>query len=303
MPGAYAHITLLHLSIARARESDALPADRIQALDRWTAHAEFGALSPDFPYLAGHTAWADLMHHSGNNTLLHCGLNALQGLAGEPRERAFAWLMGYAAHMVADMTIHPVINRLVGPYEANKTAHRTCEMHMDVHAFARLGLGDAGLTRHLEKHLASVETDPARHLIDPAIGTMWAQMLSQTHPDTARDDPPAPHAWYRSFVGVMNTIRGVNRKLPFARHLGAGFHLDYPNPNELDPRYLKHLPTPHGPMSYDMLLALAVANIHSFWLDLTAAIDPPHHLNMEAWNLDTGQSAEQPERLVFWPGA
>ena len=50
-------------------------------------------------------------------------------------------------------------------------------------------------------------------------------------------------------------------------------------------------------------LSLAVANIQSFWRELTAAIDPPHHLNMEAWNLDTGQSAEEPERLVFWPVA
>lgn len=303
MPGAYAHITLLHLSIQRAQEGEALPARVVGALKRWGAHAEFGALSPDFPYLAGHTTWADLMHHSGNNTLLHCGLSALQGMDPEPWERTCAWLMGYASHMVADMTIHPVINRLVGPYEDNKTAHRTCEMHMDVHAFARLGLGDVGLTRHLEDHLSSVETDHQRHLIDPAVGAVWASMLSQTHPDTARHDPPAPHAWYRSFVGVMNTIRGLNRKLPFARHLGAGFHLDYPEPAALDPRYLYHLPTPHGAMPYDLLLSLAMANIVSFWRDLAEGIDQPHRLAMQAWNLDTGQSAEQPDRLVFWPGA
>lgn len=303
MPGAYAHITLLHLSLERAQEDEVLPKNFVHALTRWSAHAEFGALSPDFPYLAGHTDWADLMHHSGNNTLLHCGLNALQGLCDEPWERACAWLMGYASHMVADMTIHPVINRLVGPYEDNKTAHRTCEMHMDVHAFGRLNLGDAGLTRHLERHLSSVESDQERHAIDPAVGDLWAHMLSQTHPDTARQDPPSPHAWYRSFVGVMNTIRRVNRKLPFARHLGAGFHLDYPEPDALNPRYLDHLPTPHGPMSYDLLLSLAVANIHSFWRELAASADDPSHLKLESWNLDTGHTAEQPDRLVFWPGA
>ncbi len=303
MPGAYAHITLLHLSLERAQEDEVLPKNFVHALTRWSAHAEFGALSPDFPYLAGHTDWADLMHHSGNNTLLHCGLNALQGLCDEPWERACAWLMGYASHMVADMTIHPVINRLVGPYEDNKTAHRTCEMHMDVHAFGRLNLGDAGLTRHLERHLSSVESDQEHHAIDPAVGDLWAHMLSQTHPDTARQDPPSPHAWYRSFVGVMNTIRRVNRKLPFARHLGAGFHLDYPEPDALNPRYLDHLPTPHGPMSYDLLLSLAVANIHSFWRELAASADDPSHLKLESWNLDTGHTAEQPDRLVFWPGA
>ena len=303
MPGAYAHITLLHLSLERAQEDKVLPKKFVHALTRWSAHAEFGALSPDFPYLAGHTEWADLMHHSGNNTLLHCGLKGLQGMTDAPWERACAWLMGYASHMVADMTIHPVINRLVGPYEANKTAHRTCEMHMDVHAFGRLNLGDAGLTRHLDRHLASVESEQERHAIDPAVGDLWTHMLSQTHPDTARQDPPAPHAWYRSFVSVMNTIRGVNRKLPFARHLGAGFHLDYPEPNALDPRYLDHLPTPHGPMSYDLLLSLAVANIQSFWRDLAAGADDPLKLNLESWNLDTGHTAEQPDRLVFWPGA
>ena len=303
MPGAYAHITLLHLSIDRVLESAQFPPRVTRALARWGAHAEFGALSPDFPYLAGHAPWADLMHHSGTNTLLRSGLSRLQGLDDAPWERAFAWLMGYASHMVADMTIHPVINRLVGPYEANKTAHRTCEMHMDIHAFARLGQGDAGLTRHLAQHLSSVETDHERHQIDPAIDTLWAHMLAVTHPDTARQDPPAPHAWYRCFVGVMNTIRGVNRKLPFARHLGTGFHLDYPDPHELDPRYLHQLPSPHGPMSYDLLLSLAIGNILSFWRDLADRVDSPHRLTMESWNLDTGHTAEQPKRLVFWPGA
>ena len=296
MPGAYAHITLLHLSIEHAQAHRQLPERLTHALTRWGAHAEFGSLSPDFPYLAGQAPWADLMHHSGNNTLLRCGLAGLRHLRAEAWERACAWLLGYSSHMVADMTIHPVINRLVGPYEANKTAHRTCEMHMDVHAFERLGL-----TNHLRDHLASVETDHERHLIDPAVGLLWAQMLGTTHPDAARQNPPAPHAWYRCFVGVMNTIRGINRKLPFARHLGSGFHLDYPPPDALDRRYLEHLPTPHGPMSYDLLLSLTLANIQAFWLELADSIEDARALDMAAWNMDTGSTAEDPERLVLWP--
>lgn len=60
---------------------------------------------------------------------------------------------------------------------------------------------------------------------------------------------------------------------------------------------------PAGPMPYDLLLSLAVANIDSFWRDLAASADDPRRLSLEAWNLDTGHTAEQPDRFVFWPGA
>ena len=116
MPGAYAHITLVHSCIDATASGSGLSPATVRALTTWRSHAELGAVSPDYPLPgAGHTEWADLMHHEATDALLRSALQSIQTLAGEQRESAVACLLGYASHMVADMTIHPVINALVGP--------------------------------------------------------------------------------------------------------------------------------------------------------------------------------------------
>lgn len=89
----------------------------------------------------------------------------------ELRDRSVAWLLVHASHMVADMTIRPVINALVGPYEQNKAAHRACEMNMDAQAFKRLGTGDVGLSDHLPSNLAACCAP-----VDPNASRFWGDL-------------------------------------------------------------------------------------------------------------------------------
>ena len=306
MPGAYAHITLLHRSLSHHLATGSLSATTSNALDRWRSHAELGAVSPDYPYLAGHTVWSDRMHHEATDAMLHHGLQALPQLAPAPRERATAWLMGYAAHMVADMTIHPVINALVGPYEENKAAHRSCEMHMDAMAFGQLGLGDVGLSDHLTKNLAACCAPDDPRALDPDITALWTYMLGLSHPGAAAADPPRPAQWHQGFLVVMDAIRETNRLVPFARRLGVNAHLDYPMPQSIDPRWVTRLPTPQGPMDYGPLLDLALQRIGAFWTDMDAVIsgaDPGRLAALSPWNLDTGLSTGPRPHLVCWPEA
>jgi len=51
--------------------------------------------------------------------------------------------------VVADVTIHPILELKVGSYAEHKMGHRTCEMHQDAYIFQRLNLGDVGLSEHL----------------------------------------------------------------------------------------------------------------------------------------------------------
>lgn len=306
MPGAYAHITLVHSCIDAATRPGWLSPATARAVTTWRSHAELGAVSPDYPYLAGHTKWADLMHHEATDVLLRAGLQGIPLLTGDARERAVAWLLGYASHMVADMTIHPVINALVGPYEQNKAAHRTCEMHMDAQAFQRMELGDVGLSDHLIRHLAAccAPTDPTE--LDPGIAEIWTRMLCHAHPEMAARDIPAPRMWHHGFLRVMGSIRESNRLLPFARHLGVDAQLDYPEPQAIDPRYTRALPTPLGPMDYNLLLDRAINQAAAFWCELDAVLsgaDPGRLDALQPWNLDTGLSTGAvPERVCWHEG-
>lgn len=303
MPGAYAHITLVHSCIdATARHGGLSPAT-VRAVTTWRSHAELGAVSPDYPYLPGHTEWADLMHHEATNALLRAALLSIQTLSGEPRDRAVAWLLGYASHMVADMTIHPVINALVGPYEQNKAAHRACEMNMDAQAFKRMGLGDVGLSDHLLSNLAAccAPADPTE--LDAVVAEVWTRALCQAHPQTAARDTPAPRLWHHGFLRVMSAIREANHLLPFARHLGVDAELDYPDPKDIDSRYVQALPTPLGPMDYDPLLDRAIDNAIRFWGEIDAVLSgaDPHRLDaLPSWNLDTGLSTGAVPQKVYW---
>ncbi len=52
----------------------------------------------------------------------------------------FASACGYLTHMAADQIVHPLVNRIAGPYYKRGDArdkHRECEVYHDVHRFAK----------------------------------------------------------------------------------------------------------------------------------------------------------------------
>lgn len=66
MPGAYAHIAVVN---AAQKWSDTVGLRKVTSrnLARDLKYLEFGAVSPDYPYLAlksGQAAWADNMHYT-----------------------------------------------------------------------------------------------------------------------------------------------------------------------------------------------------------------------------------------------
>jgi len=122
MPGAYAHISIVNAAQKRTAGAG-LRRQTSFSLSRNLKYLELGAVSPDYPYLAfGQAKWADNMHYSNTSILLRSGVGAVRNLPEDKRARATAWLCGFAAHMAADMTIHPVVEIKVGPYKDNKRA-------------------------------------------------------------------------------------------------------------------------------------------------------------------------------------
>ena len=118
MPGAYAHITLVNelRTPARLDRLPDFPDAAKRAVMRHFKFCELGAVSPDYPYLAlldgGAAGWADRMHYERTGEMIAAGAREVAAmLPGVERDRALAWLLGYAAHVATDMTLHPVVER------------------------------------------------------------------------------------------------------------------------------------------------------------------------------------------------
>ncbi|MDD3473368.1 MAG: zinc dependent phospholipase C family protein, partial [Syntrophaceae bacterium] len=87
------------------------------------------------PYLSlktGTVNWADLMHYETTNGIVLHGYADIkntwvEGPLRPTDERILAWLFGYASHLIADATIHPIVEAIVGPYEENSKEHQLCE--------------------------------------------------------------------------------------------------------------------------------------------------------------------------------
>lgn len=308
MPGAYAHITLVNF----AREPDRLEAaalgdSAIAAILGYFKYCELGAVSPDYPYLSldsDQHAWADHMHYEHVGETLCAGARAVLSLSGDQRDKAFAWLLGYAAHIVTDMTIHPVVELKVGPYAENKTAHRVCEMHQDAYIFRRLDLGDIGLAEHLAQGIGECCGPDSRGLLDPAISALWAEMLKTAHPQAFAGLAPDFGSWHRGFDLMVNRIAEEgNHLLPLARHVAVKFGLTYPAPDDVDGQYLEGLRTPTGLASYDEIFAAALDNVLAAWKELADMVygerpDFVVRLASQEWNLDTGRNGGG--SYVYW---
>lgn len=308
MPGAYAHITAVNTAVNTAKSlAIGKPSKESHyALGRWLNFAELGCVSPDYPYLGGpgQGFWADQMHYKNTATLLQSGIDSIQKLEGVDREKATSWLLGLACHMTADMTIHPIVEGIVGPYEKNKKAHRECEMHQDALIFSTLGLGDAGLTDHLDTGIASCSALNNKFALDPTIKTMWLHMLTTSYPNATNEGGPEanPDLWHTGFCTVLNGIRGVTKLFPFARHVADGEGLLYPDLENLNKEYTENLRTPESEMNYTQLFDRAVKNTIEVWTGIDNALSGTNRRfmdDLEDWNLDTGKSVST-NKYVFW---
>lgn len=304
MSGAYTHITIANEARALARKTS-LRRTTLAAIGTHLKYVELGAVSPDFPYLCidlSQNPWADAMHHTNSASFLRAAVAAIHGSSTEQQPRQIAWLLGFASHIMTDMTIHPVIELKVGPFIGNETAHRVCEMHQDAYLFPRLNVGSAALTQHLKTGIATCNGTEDSDDLDPAIARVWFDALVATHPGMAASNAPDPGAWHKGFRKVLSLVSNVSRLFPLARHVGINYGLTYPLPEEVEEQYTQSLATPEGPMDLDPLYERARSNVLEMWKGLDAALVHGRSDELDAledWNLDTGRSVTT-NKLVLW---
>lgn len=309
MPGAYAHITMVNLMRESRRLEEELhfSSDASAAVLDYLGYSELGAISPDYPYLAitqGQAGrWADLMHYQKTEDAIRRAIDGVRGLSGEPRRRAFAWLLGYSSHVATDMTIHPVVELKVGPYAQNKTAHRVCEMHQDAHIYQRLNLGGIGLSEHLSSGILRCIEPGKPGVVNGAVKSVWETMLKSVYSSEAQTNPPDIDAWHRAFDVMVNKIgEEGNKLLPIARHVAVNCGLTYPLTSEIDAQYTLGLRAPNGgALDYDEIFNRAMQSVGRMWSGVERAVfmnDAAQLAFLGDWNLDTGR--DRSDRLVFW---
>lgn len=311
MPGAYAHITMVNLvSEPQRLKSLGFTNAAAAAASDYLKFVELGAVSPDYPYLAVTDSkaarWADLMHYQRTGEFIRGTADAVRALSGEPQRRAFAWLLGCAAHVATDVTIHPVVELKVGKYEANRKGHRVCEMHQDQYIFSkRMNLDGVGLSEHLDSGIARCTIDGKRGgPVDPVVRDVWESVLNKVHPSVASTNPPDVNKWHKAFDFMVDKIAEEgNRLMPIARHVAANQGLTYPNVDEIDhAEYITALKVPNGgTQHYDEIFERAMRSVGRVWTALERSVfqnDSNAVAFIENWNLDTGRNEAQ--KLVFW---
>jgi len=311
MPGPYAHITLLH-ELMRPGRQDLIFFPSVvyhDVLVKYFTYCTLGTVSPDYPNLArgnGSSArWADAMHLSRACEMIASGIRRVRGARGAARDKQLAWLLGYCAHVVTDVTIHPVVQAKVGVYAENQRQHRICEMNQDSHIYRRMNLGEIGESDRFALIVARCSHSDDITQLDRDIAMLWQGMLADVYPQLFVADPPDCASWHREFVAaVAESGGGTVHLFPLAGVIAAKMELTYPTYAAIDPQFVEEqeIPTEKpGYLHYDDIFERAINNVAAVWGLVEQGVrsdDPAHQAAFGEWDLDTGR--DEHGRLVFW---
>ena len=305
MPGAYTHLTMAALlnSPNALTGLGGLSRQELGPLLMYNKFFELGVVGPDYPYLSvvgsAAKAWADAMHYEHTGDRLKAGIQFVQKMSGPEKYKALAWLLGFTSHIITDVTIHPVIELKVGPYEENKKAHRTCEMHQDVFIYNRMDVGSIYSGNFLKDGIATCVDPNNVGRLDPTICKVWRHMLKTADSELYQKSRPKFHSWHRWFKSLL-AAAAPGRFFAWSRHMSVGDGFLYPaNP---ETSYIKKLQTPGGgSMSYLNIFRKARNNVREYWAIVTRACLAEDETGLpliKNWDLDTGK--DENGVITFW---
>lgn len=320
MAGTFAHITLVD---SLCQDSDVL--DKIdsltpsmkRALMQFNNFCEFGAISPDAPYLklldSDAAAWANVMHYWRTTDFIRRAVTYVNALDFRltDTQKCIAWLFGYAAHVVTDFTVHPVINLHVGPYEQNKLQHRLCELNQDVYIFHKLGFGDVSTAEYIKRcGIDSCADEADEDRLDPAVRKIWCHCLDGSPLKSikmkdglpAPKRPPEPDEWFDHYVGMIDKFAEEGGKFPWlCRQIVEAEGLVFPQLAQVDQSFIQNLKTPDGrTANYAQVFEEAQKNVINTWRELGAALDAGNAnlFSLANGDLDTGLADNN--QSIFW---
>jgi hypothetical protein len=297
MAGAFTHLIICDVA---KKKNEIAEQELKKLLNRHTEFLFLGAVSPDLPYLSfktGTTNWADLMHYKRTNGIALAGHGALRsGWSGaeESTKAKLAWLMGYVAHVLADVTIHPIVQATVGTYEEHKEEHRICEMTQDSLVYrerknAEVRYGEFSSALRFCRH-------------SPHFGGVmdfWAEQAEQVY-SVQTQETPNPQLWFSTYTTALDAAEGGSGVVAVFRHIGIGREFIYKTSKEImesNPeryqKYYANVRLPGGAVGnfVPMGFTVAVDRIVNTWNTMYASLGDGRDVAglIRDWNLDTGE--------------
>lgn len=308
MAGPFTHWVITEKAMERCQELDA---NLDQILAQNAKFVLLGAVSPDLPYLSFNqttTNWADEMHyHSTNGVVVH-GYSDLKqrGIEDLETKALFSWLLGYASHMIADATIHPIVEKIVGEYQYNTQEHRECEMVQDILTFKHNFNQDIVEAEYTET-IEFCRRSPHKN----ALFSFWQTQLRRTHPSLG---DPVPAFWFDTYAEAIDLADGSNVLFKLFRHVGFGESFLYESskelsenaPNNVD-KYYENIALPMGGIGYFEVdgISRAVENVVQAWQDMFVNLKNQYNVAdlILDWNLDTGKVNGGSNVATYWQNA
>ena len=305
MAGAFTHFVICDEAKSRKQ---AVGAGLWQLLNKYYPLMFLGAASPDLPYLSfktGKVNWADVMHYEKTNSLLQNGYVRLKNSwpSRTPADEAkFVWLMGFASHLVADATIHPVVQAIVGPYESNPTEHRVCEMTQDSIIYNICRKTDIRYSEFSDMLRFCRESPHYKSLME-----FWEELLTESYRE--KGEEPDPPFWFDTYSTAIDAA-GESNLLALFRHIGIAEKFIYKTRAEIEKdypgdfvKYFKAVKIPTGGTGpfKEMVFEKVLVNVTSAWKALYDGLKTELFVAqvVRNWNLDTGVDMNS-GLVTFW---
>lgn len=299
MAGAFTHFIISNFGKDR---EDIIGEELSQILNRHFSFLFLGSVSPDLPYLSvktGEINWANLMHYEKTNSIVQSGHNHLKTIWSKKTlfdEIKFVWLMGYVSHVIADVTIHPIIQAIVGPYRGHEEDHRICEMTQDSLLYFEMEGGDLKYDEFSERIRICKDSEYLNYLMN-----FWKGLLLINYAD--KNETPHPRIWFETYSRAIDTSEGDSGFAAISRHIGMKNYI-YRTKDDIEKnhhkdqiRYYNKIKLPDGtlgsfkPIAYEK----AINNVTSVWKRLYDGLsDSIFAVNevIKDWNLDTAVENE-----------
>jgi hypothetical protein len=270
-----------------------------------------GAVSPDLPYLSfkpGKTNWADVMHYEKTNSVVVGGHDEMKRRwpnRTKADEASFSWLAGYASHLVADATVHPVVRKIVGDYETHKTEHRACEMTEDSIIFKKYTTAEIKYANFTTILKYCKESEDFHTVME-----FWKQLLLKAYPE--KGETPAPPLWVTTYSEAIDFAEGDSGVAALFRHIGLGETLIYRTSTEITEehqdeysKYYTRVLLPSGSeANFEKDVAQkTITNIATAWKAMYESLNTGSSITeiIKNWNLDTGEDMDSPNKeQTYW---
>lgn len=226
MPSGYTHMLLAKTFPEKSGLKDDDPG---LLLDSCMSYFQLGAIGPDIPYsqeafsITGRkeVKIADKFHYEKTTDIPLQAFEMIKQMPdGAKKDQAFAFILGFVAHIVADGIIHPYVRDKVGNYEQNKNAHRMLEMRLDVFFLDHLTKGNGPSLNLNYTNMHDQILDSLRDFRH--VSSMFAKVITDVH--KVEVSPETVEEWIKDMHRIFEVAESSNNQF-YAQFPGASGYL------------------------------------------------------------------------------